>query len=427
MKQSGNFYDVVIVGSGPAGVHAAYPIAEAGLKVAMIDGGLDSKRNVFSKTHQLLKIKSNIEIIQSLAKGGLSEIWPGICDVFSPLELKKIGLPVDEILREYEGIADLINLKLKPALDIHGESILDSQRNVYQLPQAFSYHTSSVVDDLKKFKNFTYFPNQLVLKVKDNQRHVEIQSFSIYSLKKSYTKAHFLILAAGSLNTTRILLRSFNLYNLKVPFLTKGNYMIVCLNAKTLMKKEKSKIAHPGQVAIANNDFFIQFYKCNPLSFHKALPYISLPKTFASFLFQAFAPFLVIADVRFPTFKGKGKFCRLKKEKDGDILEISFHQTTRQLQNQKKHLNKIKKKLLKLGFIPLKTIRGDVTSHYANGVPNQEKPGILSSDLNGKLHQAKRIYIADSSTWRALPAKPPTLTIMANARRVGKQVLKKFQ
>ena len=32
-------FDIVIVGSGPAGVSAAYPLLDAGLRVAMLDGG----------------------------------------------------------------------------------------------------------------------------------------------------------------------------------------------------------------------------------------------------------------------------------------------------------------------------------------------------------------------------------------------------
>src|SRR3990167_5740674 len=135
MIKSKNIYDVAIVGSGPSGVHAAYPLIEAGLQVAMIDGGLNSKI-ALKKTDQLLKIKSNIEIAQSLAKGGLSEIWPGICDYFNKEELTRIGLPINEILKEYPVVSDLIKLKLKPNLDIQGKSILDSHQNVYRLPAA---------------------------------------------------------------------------------------------------------------------------------------------------------------------------------------------------------------------------------------------------------------------------------------------------
>ena len=419
-------YDVVIVGSGPSGVHAAYPLIRAGLQVAMIDGGLNSKI-ALKKTDQLLKIKSNIEIAQSLAKGGLSEIWPGICDYFNKEELTRIGLPINEILKEYPVVSDLIKLKIKPNLDIHGKSILGSHQNVYRLPTAFPYRTSLIVDDFKKFKNFTYIPKQLVLKVNDNIKLIEIQNISVNNLKESSVQAHFLILAAGSINTTRILLRSFNLYNKKVPFLTKSNYMIVCLLPKVLLKKSKTKITHPGQVAISNKDHFIQFYKGNPNSFSKALPFIPLPKSLASFLFRVFAPFLVIADVRFTTLPGKSRFYRLIKTSDGDILEISFQQTNIELQKQKIELSNIKKRLFRCGLIPLKILNGSATYHYAGGVPIKDTPGILSCDSNGKLHQAKRIYIADSSTWRILPAKPPTLTIMANARRVGKHVLKRFK
>jgi flavin-dependent dehydrogenase len=32
-------FDVIIVGSGPAGVSAAYPLVQSGIKVLMVDGG----------------------------------------------------------------------------------------------------------------------------------------------------------------------------------------------------------------------------------------------------------------------------------------------------------------------------------------------------------------------------------------------------
>ena len=32
-------FDVIVVGSGPAGVSAAFPLVESGLRVLMVDGG----------------------------------------------------------------------------------------------------------------------------------------------------------------------------------------------------------------------------------------------------------------------------------------------------------------------------------------------------------------------------------------------------
>src|SRR3989344_1433298 len=417
-------YDVVVVGSGPSGVHAAYPLVEAGLKVAMIDGGLKNGDDIFEKTNQFLKIKSNIKINQSLAKGGLSEVWPGICDFFNKKELTNLGLPPSEILDEYKEISNLINLELQPELNIQTQSILNADKQVYRLPITISYHCSEVIEKMKKSKNFKYIPNHLVYKFKEEEGFLELESKLINKSTVIKIKTKYLILAAGAINSTKILLRSLNLYNFKTPFLTKKLYAIVCLNTRILLMKKNTDNDKIGQVAMSNKDYFIQFYRGNPNALKKAILYIPLPENHASKLFSFIIPKIIIADVRFPTFPSREKFSFLTRN---EILEISFHQTSKEINIQKNKLNKIKKKLFSLGFIPLKIITNDVTSHYSNGVPIQVKPGKLSSDKYGKLHQSKRVYLADSSIWRMLPAKPPTLTIMANARRVGKHVLKNFK
>lgn len=462
-------FDVVIVGSGPAGVAAAYPLVEAGLRVAIIDGGLDSKKKdrkledfscinlsemsnvyelfkensyVFNKTYQLLKTKSNIEIIQSLAKGGLSEIWHGISDFLTPSELKRIGLRPVEIQKEYQEVAKLLKLKERLPLDLHSKLILQTAENkkiskstVYYLPSAATYRSSLSVDDLKRFKNFTYIPNRLVQNVKDNLKFVEIKGVSINTMLEFAVTTRFLILAAGSINTTRILLRSLGLYNYKTTFLTKPHFVIACLHLKTLIKKPDPKKVIIGQLALSSNEndqglsaFFIQLFRFNPLAIYRAVKYTPLPKPIALSLLSVLAPFLVLADVRLPAFESKNKFCMLKKESDGkDVLEISFNETKKELESHKKELNKIKQQLRILGLFPLRTGSDYITAHYAGGVPFRTSPGKISTDFNGKLHQADRIYVADSATWRALPGKSITLTIMANAQRISKNVLNAFK
>lgn len=461
-------FDVVVVGSGPAGAHAIFPLINAGLRVAMIDGGLNSKKqvkklrefpdakltksghyhsfleensSVFNKTFELLRIKSNIDIIQSLAKGGLSEEWHGICDFFSKNELESIGLPPDEIKREYKEISKLIKLKFSTPLDLHGKLLWEKAKSnahrngsIYKAPLVFPYRTSSLVEELKRFKNFTYIPNQLVVSVQEKTNHVEIQSFSIGKNEQSITRVPFLILAAGSINTTRIMLRSFKLFNYKTSFLTKANYIVPCLHIRSIGKKNDSKKSKFGQLVISSKEsnrgadsFFIQLYRLNPLVLHKALPYIPIPKIISFPLLSVLAPYIVIADVKFPAFESKMSFCKLIKETGNrDILEISFVETSEELERHKMEYNKIKQQLWSLGLFPLKTISSYITSHYGGGVPLAMKQKMLSVDKNGKLCKGSRIYIADASTWKILPAKPPTMTIMANASRVGKNVLKRI-
>lgn len=459
-------FDVVIVGSGPAGVHAAYPLVKAGLHVAIIDGGLDSNKQderptflesnisntsnaydllrkssyVFNKTYQFLKIKSEIEIIQSLAKGGLSEVWHGICDFFSEDELKQIGLPAAKIIKEYEEIAKRIKLTTETSLDLHSRLILDAAKNkthlkstVYSVPLAYVHSTSPFIENLKQHKNFTYIPNQLVTHIQDKTENVQVKSFSINTLKKSTITSKYVILAAGSINTTRILIRSLNLFDYKTTFLTKSHHIAVCLHPRMLFKKNNVEKAPMGQIVISSKEtqqglrtFFIQLYRFSPSAIYKAVKYIPLPKLVSLKLLSFIAPLLVLADIRFPALESKSKFSLLRKKKDEDILEISFQESETELISHKNELKKIAKQLKSLGLFPVKTVSDYTTAHYAGGVPFTDISGKLSTDKNGKLHQASRIYVADSSTWRSLPAKPPTLTIMANASWVGKNVLRKF-
>lgn len=460
-------FDVVIIGSGPAGVHAAYPLIKAGIKVAIIDGGLDSKKQdedlnkslyssfretsnaynlvkkssyAFNKTYELLRIKSKIEIIQTLAKGGLTEQWHGICDFFTNDELEVTGLPAEEIKKEYIEVGKLIKLNSRGKLHPHSNLLLGIFRKkdnfnsiLYQVPIAFSYRTSDTIDKLKRFKNFTYIPNQLVSIAKDKGRYVEVESFGINSLLKLQTTADYVILAAGSINTTRIILRSLNLFNYKTTFLTKSHFLTACIQPNAFMKKVNLTEKPVGQLVISTREtnfglgaFFVQLYKFNPKAIHKIIKTIPLPKFLSSPLLWFLVPTLMVADIRFPAFESKNKFCRLIKRKDQDIMEISFAESGNEQEIHKREFRKVTKELNLLGLFHVKSTYDYTTSHYAGGVPYRKKAEKISVDINGKLHQTKRIYIADSASWTALPAKSPTLTIMANAARIGKKVLENF-
>lgn len=461
-------YDVVIVGSGPAGVSAAYPLIKKGLKVAIVDGGLEEskvaeklddfsaikltetsnayelfKKNsyIFNKTYQLLKIKSNFEVVQTLSKGGFSKFWHGISDFFTDSELQAIGLPISEIQKEYKQLIKLIRIENNLPLDIHNRLILKTSRDkgdivglIYKLPSAENYVQKLSIEVFKKFKNFTYIPHQLVDTFKNKSDLVELKTISINDSSKLVIKSSYLILAAGSINSTRITLKSLNLFNYKTTFLTKAHTVMVCFHSKVLFSKKDFKQMRFGQLAISSKEvdlglskFFIQLFRFSPTAIEKSTKYIPLPKLLAKSLMRVIAPVLVFADIRFPSIESSDKFCQLKKILNKkDILEIQFKETEEELIDHQKELKKIKKQLKILGLTPLRQGNDYVTSHYAGGIPIQEKPGKISADLNGKLHQAKRVYIADAATWRVLPAKAPTLTIMANALRIGKKILENF-
>ena len=60
--------------------------------------------------------------------------------------------------------------------------------------------------------------------------------------------------------------------------------------------------------------------------------------------------------------------------------------------------------------------------HYAGTIPfaTAAADAPLACEPDGRLIGSPDVYVADSSSWRYLPAKGPTFTIMANGRRVAR-------
>ena len=149
-------FDVIIVGSGPAGVSAAFPLLDAGLKVLMVDGGkelgldipaspylswrsndprqfarmvgsdfyalrnsgasspklrIPNLANIFDDySRQNNIVSQNFSAIGSLAVGGLSNAWGCGVAKYSDSELKEFPFLPIEINQSYEHIADRIGL-----------------------------------------------------------------------------------------------------------------------------------------------------------------------------------------------------------------------------------------------------------------------------------------------------------------------------
>lgn len=530
---STNPFDVIVVGSGPAGCHAAYPLVEAGLKVAMIDGGkqgngiLDKaplenfesiRRNddnqykwfigekcfvlpvgegysismtggnrsyVVEGTKEHLPIKTDhLNVLQSLAKGGLGEAWGAVCSFFSDIELETIGLPAKEIKKYYQTIIDRIGVsgqhdeyKLQPVAkpDHHTRSILDAyqkQKNVFdqmkvnisqpilamltedqQDRKATPYHDMDfwidsgksiyrpryTIEKLLEKDNFHYIPNYIVTSFKNEPNSSTIFATSLENKSEKVFKANYTVLAAGPVATIKILLKSFNYYKKEVPFLTKSHVLTPSIHPRTLGKKGDINRYSLCQFMMTDQDSnqigeksSTQFYSYKSLLLFQLLDYLPLPKPESLSLLSMIAPSFIIGDTRFPALTNEKNSCQLQESLSGpDTLHIQFHEDRSEEQFKRQAMKRLHKNFRTLGLFPLKTVflPEGATSHYAGGAPlcHDSNAKLLGVDSSSRLHQDHRVYVADTTSWNMLPATSPTLTIMANANRVACEVLKNFK
>ena len=97
----------------------------------------------------------------------------------------------------------------------------------------------------------------------------------------------------------------------------------------------------------------------------------------------------------------------------------------RQLEREKALLRGFRR----LGCWPLRRIRPGhgASIHYGGTIPMTREERELTVTPSSRLRGTKGVYLADGSVLPYLPAKAPTLTLMANAERVGTVVLRELE
>jgi choline dehydrogenase-like flavoprotein len=116
----------------------------------------------------------------------------------------------------------------------------------------------------------------------------------------------------------------------------------------------------------------------------------------------------------------------LEARESGDVLRASGAYSAAETAWIQRHENRMLRFLAGLRCIPMgvnKPLHG-ASIHYAGTLPYSSEDRPYTTALDGKLHGAPNIYVADGASWRFMPAKGLTLTLMANARRVAGQALR---
>lgn len=427
---------------------------------------------------ELLPVRSgNAIIIESLGRGGLSEAWGAACDFFDEGECEAVGIPASELPEHYRTIIERIGVsgestfyRLQPpahlddnqqhlfrkyaargkplgglslkrsALALLTEDKGGRQKTAYRDMDFWDnigrsiYRGHYTLEELERHPNFTYIPRRLVSNVHPIQDGVRITAEDLDTEKPVTYEARAVILAAGAVNTTRLLLASFNRYDEPVPIILKNNYLVPNVLLARLGKTPSEKRHSLCQLVLESSEkqdgmtsTYVQLYSYNSLLLYKLLRFVPLP-VLASFRALALlVPSIVLADIRFPSVSSPEHQSVLRKDPHGrDYLEIIYPRDIVAQKREKRGTREVIRALLSLGLVPMRVIENSfgATSHYAGGVPASEEPldGRLSVDRNGKLHNAEGIFVADSASWNAIPAKPPGLTMMANANRIGTSV-----
>lgn len=434
-------------------------------------------------------VSSTFEAAESLAMGGLGGAWGAVCHPFLEYELSKCSLPAKELKKHYEIITKRIGISyssddletiygiingLQPALEIdrNAEIILScykrkskefnragiymgrpflaslSQHLDNRAPHSYNdmdfwsnkgesvYRPDITVRELQQYKNFTYFRPYLVKSFSEEEsNNVKVVAKSLKNEKYVTFESRRLILAAGALGTTRIVLRSLNQYDVPIPITCNRHTYIPCIHYRGLGKQHKDFCHSLAQLVMfydptgdGKHLVVSHLYSYRSLLIYNLLKESFLPYYESLHIMRSLLHGLVIFIIQHEDEINADKYCTLRrKEKiaEDDYLEIVFKPSREVLKKQLGYEKIMARYIRKLGCWPIKMVHPEngASVHYASQFPmtNENKP--LTTTHSGLLRGTRNVYIADSSVLSSLPAKGLTLTLMANANRIGENIM----
>lgn len=225
--------DVVVVGSGAAGIPLALTLAENGLSVLLMESGYTEVRQevqaLYSGTVANAELHSPPDTYRNRRLGGSTAMWGGRCIPFDPIDFKK---------RDFvENSGWPFGLEALEPFYVKANEWLEAGEYQYVGNQAFTPHPPPLIkrfsskrvltDGLERFSRPTNLydrylgrlrseanlrvingANCVHIDLKPDQTSVERLVFSNLEGKRFYARARHYVLATGGIEVARLLLAS---------------------------------------------------------------------------------------------------------------------------------------------------------------------------------------------------------------------------
>ncbi len=295
------------------------------------------------------------------------------------------------------------------------------------------YRPRYTIEKLKSYPNFTHLTGRLALRFQPGQDAVTLECRNLENGAAETISARKLLLAAGAINSGRLALASSRDYQSRLPILCNPNHWVAAVNLSMLGKPARDRRHSLSQLTVLMRaecdgpDYVLaQIYSYRSLLLFRLLKDIPLPPKQGLLFLRLLATAFTCVNIHFPDRPGADRWIQLEARDSGDVLRASTSYSDSEKAWIQRHEGRLLRFLVGLRCIPMgvnKPLHG-ASIHYAGTLPYAEEDRPYTTAADGRLHHAPNVYIADGSSWRFMPAKGLTLTLMANARRVAAQALR---
>jgi len=419
-------------------------------------------------------------VSMSLARGGLGAGWSAGVFPFDDRELSAMGQSVSSLQPHYDAVAERIGVagdhddlerflpsspSMMPALesDSNAEVVLrryarkrealnadgfflgrtrlaactrshrgrgphgyfdmaywaDLDRSVYR-PQW-------TLAELEQSEHFTYASRRLVQTFGETHDRVRVRVTHAETGADETHEARALVLAAGTLGTAWIVLRSFEHYDLPVPLLCNPYTYVPTLNLGMLggeVRDQRHSLAQlTALVQMSDRVVQAQLFSYRSLLTFKLMKESPLAYRESLRILRLLIPNFAILGIHHEDHPTSAKSCVLRRgaPDQPDRLELAYRQSQEEERANRADERVLLRFFRRLGCLPLRSIRPGhgASLHYAGTFPIQPEGGEFTCDADSRLRGTRAVYLADGSIFPWIPPKGLTFNLMANADRVG--------
>jgi choline dehydrogenase-like flavoprotein len=522
---------IYVIGSGPAGIACSAALLERGLRVHMLDGGIELepshqlvvdqlastpperwdpasvailKQNVqatadglprkkafgsdfpYQETKEAFPVQlKGAHLLASLARGGLSTVWGAAVLPHRAEDMKDWPISLKDLEPHYRAVLKLLPFSAKPDdlealfplysedakplqlssqarsflshLTPHrealkkagiyfGESRLATRAEteghqqgcvycglcMYGCPYQCIYSSDHTLRELMKNPAFYYQKDVIVRRLEESGSEVKITTHNRYTRAQATYSGTQVFLAGGILSTTQIVSESLKAYNRPFQMGYSQHFMFPLWRSRSESGVTRERLHTLSQLfleildpEISSDLIHLQVYTYNDLyeqALNKSLPGLFLkliPRVREHILGR-----LLIVQGYLHSRHSEPIHMRWMEEPSGShrwrVEGRRSKDAHRRIRLLLKKLSKYKAELGAVPIAPLLKISPPGQGlHNVGTFPMRQTPSSFESDTMGRLSGYQRVYAVDASVLPSAPASTITLSVMANAHRIG--------
>lgn len=302
-----------------------------------------------------------------------------------------------------------------------------TMQDLFQTRDPAIYSPAYTLRELINQNEIDYLSSRHVTHFEEEANGIKVFVENLQTKTLESFESKRIFLGAGAINTARIVLRSFQDFNSRLPILDNPVAFIPFLDL-SLVGKPFPKYSYPGAelVAVYDKDpakpplqaSIYGLYGPLRTDLVAELPF-SIRQNISGVKWLGAA--LGMLQVFFPDSPSKDNYLKLNKDFSLEIHHQNTSETRIKLKNDISHFIRMLVRMKYLTHKSLCSIPSAGSSiHYAGSLPMRNSPSSqYETDKNGQLKDQKGVYIVDAANFPSLPSKNHTFTIMANAMRIA--------